>query len=82
VPQFLPLPPAAPALLSHATSSASSYLSSHHSDDDLYEFIDPAVAKVGKELIASIKALQALSCSVLLEAKLASAQGKSSGVSS
>ena len=40
VPQFLPLPPAAPASLSRATSNASSfnsYLSSHHSDDDLYE---------------------------------------------
>ena len=40
VPQFLPLPPAAPASLSRATSNASSfnsYLSSHHSDDDLYD---------------------------------------------
>ena len=39
-PQFLPLPPAAPSSLSRATSNASSfnsYLSSHHSDDDLYE---------------------------------------------
>ena len=39
VPQFLPLPPAAPASLSRATSNASSFnsfLSSHHSDDDLY----------------------------------------------
>ena len=40
VQQFLPLPPAAPASLSRATSNASSfnsYLSSHHSDDDLYD---------------------------------------------
>ena len=39
-PQFLPLPPAAPASLSRSTSNASSfnsYLSSHHSDDDLYD---------------------------------------------
>jgi hypothetical protein len=39
-PQFLTLPPAAPSSLSRATSNASSfnsYLSSHHSDDDLYE---------------------------------------------
>ena len=40
VPQFLPHPPASPASLSCATSNASSfnsYLSSHHSDDDLYD---------------------------------------------
>ena len=40
VPQYLPLPPATPASLSRATSNASSfnsYLSSHHSDDDLYD---------------------------------------------
>ena len=40
VPQYLSLPPAAPASLSRATSNASSfnsYLSSHHSDDDLYD---------------------------------------------
>ena len=40
VQQFLPLPPAAPASLSHATSNASSfnsYFSSHHSDDYLYD---------------------------------------------
>ena len=39
-PQYLPLPPAGPASLSRATSNASSfnsYLSSHHSDDDLYD---------------------------------------------
>ena len=39
-PQFLPLPPAAPTSLSRSTSNASSfnsYLSSHHSDDDLYD---------------------------------------------
>ena len=47
-----------------------------------FEFIDPAVANVGKELTATVKASQASSKSVLLEAKLASAQGKSSGVSS
>ena len=38
--QFLPLPPAAPASMSRATSNASSfnsYLSSHHSNDDLYD---------------------------------------------
>ena len=40
VQQFLPLPPAAPASLSRATSNASRfsfYLSSHHSDDNLYD---------------------------------------------
>ena len=40
VPQFLPHPPASPASLSRATSNTSSfnsYLSSHHSDDDLYD---------------------------------------------
>ena len=38
--QYLPLPPATPASLSRATSDASSfnsYLSSHHSDGDLYD---------------------------------------------
>ena len=38
--QFLPLPPAAPTSLSRATSNASSfdsYLSSHHSDDDVFD---------------------------------------------
>ena len=36
---FLPLPPAAPTSLSRSTSNASynSYLSSHHSDDDIFE---------------------------------------------
>ena len=37
---FLPLPPTAPTSLSRATSNASSfnsYLSSHHSDDDIYD---------------------------------------------
>ena len=47
-----------------------------------FGFIDPPVAKEGKELSATIKASQSSSRSVLLEAKLASAQGKSSGVSS
>ena len=47
-----------------------------------FEFIDPPAAKVGKELTATIKASQPSSRFVLLEAKLASAQGKSSGVSS
>lgn len=46
-----------------------------------FDIIDPSVAAVGKELTATIKALQASSKCVLLEAKLASAQGKSSGVS-
>ena len=47
-----------------------------------FEFIDPPVAQVGTELTATVKASQPSSRSVLLEAKLASAQGKSSGVSS
>jgi helicase MOV-10 len=48
-----------------------------------FEFIDPLVAEVGKELTATIKASQPSSRSaVLLEAKLASAKGKSSKVSS
>ena len=40
VSHYLPLPPAAPTSLSRATSNASSfnsYISSHHSDDDLYD---------------------------------------------
>jgi helicase MOV-10 len=44
-----------------------------------FDFIDPAAAKKGKELTATIKGS---SKSVLSEAKLASAQGKSGGVSS
>ena len=49
-----------------------------------FEIIDPPVAKVGKELTVTIKASQVSSTgrSVLLDAKLASAQGKKSGVSS
>ena len=44
-----------------------------------FEFIDPPAARVGKELTAAIKASSRF---VLLEANLASAQGKSRGVSS
>ena len=44
-----------------------------------FEFIDPSVAEVGKELTATIRASSGFA---LLEAKLASAQGKSTGVSS
>jgi len=48
-----------------------------------FEIIDPTVAKVGKELILTVKSPQSPSRSVkLLEAKLASAQGNRSGVSS
>lgn len=47
-----------------------------------FGFIDPPAAQVGKELTATAKASQASSKFVLLGAKLASAQGKSSGVSS
>jgi helicase MOV-10 len=48
-----------------------------------FEFIDPPVAEVGKELTATIKASQPSSRSaVLLEARLASDKGKSSKVSS
>ena len=44
-----------------------------------FGFIDPPVAKEGKELTATIKASSRYD---LLEAKLVSAQEKSSGVSS
>ena len=46
-----------------------------------FEFIDPPAAQLGKELIATIKASQPSSKTFLLEAKLASAQGKGIGVS-
>ena len=46
-----------------------------------FEFIDPPVAEVGKKVTATIKVSRRASRSVLLEAKLASAQGKSRGVS-
>ena len=46
-----------------------------------FGFIDPPVAKEGKELTATIKTSQPSSKSVLLEANLASVHGKSSGVS-
>lgn len=44
-----------------------------------FEFIDPPAAQLGRELTATIKASQPSSKIVLLEAKLASAQEKSSG---
>jgi helicase MOV-10 len=44
-----------------------------------FEIIDPPAARVGKELTATVRALQPFSNTVLLEAKLASAQGRSSG---
>lgn len=47
-----------------------------------FDFIDSAVAQVGKQMSATVKALQPSSNCVLLEAKLASAQGKGGGVSS
>lgn len=47
-----------------------------------FDFIDPAVAKVGKEVTATIKATESSSKIVLLEAKLASALGKTGGISS
>jgi hypothetical protein len=49
-----------------------------------FEFINPSEAEVGKELTATIKASKASSRFVLLEVKLASAQGlgKTSGISS
>ena len=43
-----------------------------------FEFIDPPVAKLGKDLTIIIKTTQSSSRSVLLEAKLASAQKNSS----
>ena len=45
-----------------------------------FDFIDPAVAKVGKEVTATIKATESSSKIVLLEAKLASALGKTGGI--
>ena len=47
-----------------------------------FEFIDPPEAEVGKELIATIKASKPSLRFVLLEAKLATAQGKTRGISS
>lgn len=47
-----------------------------------FEFIDPPVAEVGKILTVTIKPSHPSSRSVLLEAKLASAQRTNSGVSS
>lgn len=47
-----------------------------------FEFIDPPEAKIGKELIATIKASKTSSKFVLLEAKLASDHRKNSGDSS
>ena len=49
-----------------------------------FEIINPPVAKVGKELSVTIKASKPSSTgrSVLLDTKLASVQGKKSGVSS
>lgn len=44
-----------------------------------FDFIDPAVGQAGKEITATIKTSQPSSKSVLLEAKLASAQGRSGG---
>lgn len=44
-----------------------------------FEFIDPPEAKVGKVLTTTIKASKPSSRITLLEAKLASSQGKSSG---
>ena len=46
-----------------------------------FEFIDPPAAQLGKELTATIKASQPSSKIILLEAKLASAQGKGIGIS-
>ena len=47
-----------------------------------FDFIDPAAAKVGKEITATIKATESPSKIVLLEAKLASALEKTGGISS
>jgi helicase MOV-10 len=46
-----------------------------------FGFIDPAVGQAGKEITVTIKTSQPSSKSVLLEAKLASAQGRSGGKS-
>lgn len=46
-----------------------------------FDFIDPPVAQVGKEITLSIKTSQPFSKSVLMEANLASAQGQRRGVS-
>jgi helicase MOV-10 len=49
-----------------------------------FDFIDPPVAEAGKTTIVTIKTLQPFSTSVLLEVRLASAQGNASsgGISS
>ena len=47
-----------------------------------FGFIDPPAAQVGKELTANVKDSEASSSIVLLGAKLASAIGRNSGVSS
>ena len=46
-----------------------------------FDFIDPHVAQAGKQTTATIKTSQPFCKTVLLEAKLASTQGQSSGVS-